>query len=81
MEKISFTSVFKEADGEWSMRRVLAFFFGIAAIGCGITSILLNSVWQIVACAFGVPGAICILLLFFTTWTDVSTVVSAVKGK
>lgn len=78
---MSFRTVFKESTGEWSMRRVLAFLFGLSSIGCGIASLVLKAVWQIVACAFGVPGAICILLLFFTTWTDVSTVVSAVKGK
>ena len=76
-----FSTVFKESDGEWSMRRVLAFLFGLAAIGCGITSLVLKAVWQVVACSFGVPGVICLLLLFFTTWTDVSTVVNAVKGK
>ena len=78
---MSFKTVFKETDGQWSMRRVLAFLFGLASIGCGIRSLVLKAVWQIVACAFGVPGIICILLLFFTTWTDVSTVVNAVKGK
>ena len=76
-----FLSVFKESSGEWSMRRVLAFLFGLASIGCGIASLILNSEWQTVACAFGVPGVISILLLFFTTWTDVSAVVNAVKGK
>lgn len=78
---MSFRTVFKESDGQWSMRRVLAFLFGLASIGCGITALVLKAVWKIVACAFGVPGIICILLLFFTTWTDISTVVSAVKGK
>lgn len=76
-----FLSVFKESSGEWSMRRVLAFLFGLASIGCGIASLILNRGWQAIACAFGVPGAISILLLFFTTWTDVSAVVNAVKGK
>ena len=76
-----FLSVFKESSGEWSMRRVLAFIFGLASIGCGIASLILKSRWQTVACAFGPPGAISILLLFFTTWTDVSAVVNAVKGK
>lgn len=74
-------TVFKESDGQWSMRRVLAFLFALASIGCGITSLILKAVWQVIACAFGVPGLICIILLFFTTWTDVSTVVNAVKGK
>lgn len=78
---MSFKTVFKESDGQWSMRRVLAFLFGLAAIGCGIASLALKAVWQIVACAFGVPGVICILLLFFTTWNDISAVVSAAKGK
>lgn len=74
-------TVFKESDGQWSMRRVLAFLFALASIGCGITSLILKAVWQVIACAFGIPGIISIILLFFTTWTDVSTVVNAVKGK
>ncbi|MCQ2585603.1 MAG: hypothetical protein MJ185_08425 [Treponema sp.] len=76
-----FRTVFKENDGQWSMRRVLAFLFALASIGCGITSLILKAVWQVIACAFGIPGIISIILLFFTTWTDVSTVVNAVKGK
>lgn len=76
-----FRTVFKESDGQWSMRRVLAFLFALASIGCGITSLILKSVWQVIACAFGIPGIISIILLFFTTWADVSTVVNAVKGK
>lgn len=76
-----FRTVFKESDGQWSMRRVLAFLFALASIGCGITSLVLKAVWQVIACAFGIPGIISIILLFFTTWTDVSTVVNAVKGK
>ena len=76
-----FKTVFKESDGLWSMRRVLAFLFALTSIGCGIASLILKSGWQVVACSFGVPGVICLLLLFFTTWTDVSTVVNAVKGK
>ncbi|MBQ0167856.1 MAG: hypothetical protein KBT02_12180 [Treponema sp.] len=76
-----FSTVFKESDGEWSMRRVLAFLFGLAAIGCGITSLVLKAVWQVVACSFGVPGVICLLLLFFTTWADVSGLAKALKEK
>lgn len=76
-----FSTVFKEADGEWSMRRVLAFLFGLAAIGCGTASLILKQSWQVVACAFGVPGIICLLLLFFTTWADVSGIVKALKEK
>lgn len=76
-----FRTVFKESDGQWSMRRVLAFLFALASIGCGVTSLILKAVWQVIACAFGIPGIISIILLFFTTWTDVSTVVNAVKGK
>lgn len=76
-----FSSVFKESSGEWSMRRVLAFLFGLAAIGCGIASLALKAVWQVVACAFGVPGLICLFLLFFTTWADVSEVAKVFKEK
>lgn len=76
-----FKTVFKESDGLWSMRRVLAFLFALASIGGGIAALVFKADWQVVACAFGIPGLICILLLFFTTWTDISTVVNAVKEK
>lgn len=79
--KFKFSSVFKESDGEWSMRRVLAFLFGLSAMGCGITSLALKAVWQVVACSFGVPGIICLLLLFFTTWADVTEIAKALKEK
>ena len=37
--------------------------------------------WQVVLIAFGVPILACVLLLLFTTWTDVAKVAEALKGK
>ena len=73
-------TVFKETDGQWSMRRVLACLFGLTAIGCETKAIVMGADWQVVACAFGVPGLLCLLLLLFTTWTDIASVVHAAKG-
>lgn len=72
-------SIFKEENGLVSMRRVLAFVFAIASIVCGVYSIVIGAVWQVVLVAFGVPIFATILLLFFTTWTDVSEVINAIK--
>lgn len=73
-------SIFKEENGLVSMRRVLAFIFAIVSIVAGFTALFLSSGWQVVLVSFGVPLFGAIILLFFTTWTDVSGVISAVKG-
>lgn len=74
------SNVFKESSGDWSMRRLLAFLFGLASIACGAVAIHLKMDWKVIAAGSGVPGVICLLLLLFTTWDDIALIVHAVKG-
>lgn len=73
-------SIFCEEEGVLSCRRVLAFIFGLAGIITGTISVILNASWQTSLIAFGVPMLACILLLLFTTWTEVAHFASAIKG-
>lgn len=72
-------TIFHETDGVYSMRRVLAFILALVSIGLGVVTVLLKSDWQVVACAIGIPLLATVLLLFFTTWGDVASLVKAVK--
>ena len=73
-------SMFKEASGHWSMRRVSAFIFVLASVSGGLISVLKQSEWQVVAVAFGVPGVLSLCFLILTTVSDVKEIVSAVKA-
>ena len=77
---MNFSTAFKESSGEWSMRRLLAFLFGLAGIAAAILCILLSVEWKTVAVAVGLPLAACLVLLLFTTWADVEGIVNAAKG-
>ena len=75
-------SMFREAptdsaSGPVSMRRVLAFILALAGVASGILAVLMNAAWQVVAAAFGVPGTLAVVLLFFTTWTDIRGIIEA----
>ena len=72
-----FLGIFKEADGQWSMRRVLAFALACAGIVSGIQSF--GQEWQVVAASFGIPIAAALILLFFTTWSDIAAIINAAK--
>ena len=72
-------TIFKEANGQWSMRRFAAFIFVLASVSCGLISVLFQSEWMIVAAAFGVPGVLALAMLICTTVSDVKEIVSAVK--
>lgn len=78
---MKFATAFQESGGEYSMRRILAFLFGLVSCGAGITALAVGSGWQVVACAFGVPGAIALVLLLFTTWGDVASAIGKVRGR
>jgi fatty acid desaturase len=71
---------FQEADGAVSMRRILATFFSLAAVALGAMAIPNAPGWYVF-----IPSALCLvgalLLMFFTTWEDVSSIISAIKGK
>jgi hypothetical protein len=71
----------QESDASWSLRRCLATVF------CGLGGWLLDRGFQHIDkgwIAF-IPGGICVLatlfLLFFTTWSDITELVSAITGK
>jgi hypothetical protein len=75
-------TMFQEADGATSMRRVLAAFFAVSAVALAVILPLIAGVsgWHVF-----IPCGACIfaslLLLFFTTWADVAAIISAAKGK
>ena len=73
------TGPFQEADGAISMRRILAAFFSLAAVALGAVAIPNAPGWYVF-----IPSGLCLggalLLMFFTTWSDVAEVVAKVKG-
>lgn len=70
---------FQGVSGGFSMRRILAFIFALSGIAGGILTIVFKLSWQHVAAAFGVPALASVILLFFTTWTDIASVIEKVK--
>jgi hypothetical protein len=82
------TTMFREAPetggdgktllGPVSMRRVLAFILAVAALPLFVLAILRAPQY---GWAVYIPGSVCIagslLLLFFTTWTDVQAIIAA----
>lgn len=78
---MGFLSIFKEENGLWSMRRILAFLFAGIGLGAGVASISFGAVWQVVAIAFGFPILASLILLFFTTWADVIAIINAFGKK
>lgn len=73
-------TIFQEQDGAWSIRRVLAAVFSLLACVAGVYSVLVGADWKVAAVAFGVPIMAVLVLVFFTTWETVATVIKAVKG-
>lgn len=72
-------TVFEETNGVFSMRRILAFFFAILSAVAGILSVYFKLEWQTVAAAFLIPAVACLILLFFTTWQDVTELIKSAK--
>jgi hypothetical protein len=79
--KIQLTAWREGGEGTpFSIRRILATFFALAAVVLGVLAFkYAASGWFVF-----IPSGLCIvavlLLLFFTTWADVAEVVSKVKG-
>lgn len=71
---------FQESNGDVSMRRILAAFFSLAAVALGAIAIPNAPGWYVFT-----PSALCLtgalLLMFFTTWEDVRSIVLAAKGQ
>jgi len=78
-------TIFREANspdgkpGPVSLRRVMAAFLALSGVGLGVFSMTTASTWQVTAMALGVPIGAALVLLFFTTWSDVASLVKAVK--
>ena len=73
------TGPFQESDGAISMRRILALFFALASVPLGVIAIPSGAWFNFIPCAVCVVA--CLLLLFFTTWADVASIIKSVKGK
>jgi hypothetical protein len=72
----------KQTPGPFSVRRILAFILALASLGLFVTAILCAPQY---GWAVYIPGGACliaaILLLLFTSWTDVTACVAAWKEK
>ena len=77
-KKVNF---FTDENGDLSMRRLLAFIFGITSVGVCIGSVFFMNEWKTVLVGSGVPLAGSLLMMLFTSWGDVASVAKAVKGK
>jgi uncharacterized membrane protein len=78
-------SIFREEEkeegkpGPVSMRRVLAFILVLSAIGLFVGGFFISKEsWYVF-----IPGIVCLagslLLLFFTTWSDVAEIAKVIK--
>lgn len=79
-EKIGFLN---ESKGTMSMRRLVAFIFSLTLIAAIILIFVfrISWSWPVTLVILGIPALIIMLCLFFTTWEDISKVVSFHKGK
>jgi len=74
-------TIFREGgkDSPVSMRRVLAFFFALASVYLAAAALPYASVGWYVFLPAGLSVAAVLLLLFFTTWADVVSLVQAAR--
>lgn len=69
----------QESDGSFSIRRLLATFFALCFLALSIMAILSPSAgWYVYIPALASLIAV-IVILFFTTWSDIKAVVEAIK--
>lgn len=74
-------NILQESNGDYSIRRVLALIFSILACVAGSTAVFMGLDWKVCAVVFGVPVAAVLVLLFFTTWGDIISMVNAARGR
>jgi hypothetical protein len=76
-------TMFREGgkDSPVSMRRVLAFFFALAAVALGVLGFRYADKGWFVFIPCGACLVAVLLLLFFTTWTDLANAARALKGE
>ena len=70
---------FTDENGVLSMRRLLAFIFALATIGIATACVIYKLDWKAILVAAGIPLVGTLLMMFFTTWQDISNIVSVVK--
>ena len=75
-------SIFEEEEGVWSARRTIALMFSFLLILATIFIFVFRVVWdwKIYLVLLGIPALIILLCLLFTTWSDLSMVVSWKQG-
>lgn len=66
-------------EGNSSSRRLLAVIFAIAGLVFMAVALVLKCDWQVLLVIGGVPILASLILLFFTTWSDIAQVVNAFK--
>ena len=72
---------FTDKDGLKSMRRLLAFMLIITSIVDCLLSVIFSYDWKITLIITAVPLVGAIVILYFTSWTDISETVKSVRGK
>jgi hypothetical protein len=71
--------IFKEENGQGSMRRVLAFMFAVSAILLATGALFFAQYGWIVFIPSIVFCVASIVLLFFTTWADITGAIQAAR--
>jgi hypothetical protein len=71
--------IFQEANGLWSMRRVLAFISLLAGVWLAYFSIGKAVGWFSFAPSYAL-FVVSIFMLFFTTWEDLGNAVKGIKS-
>lgn len=70
---------FTDENGILSMRRLLAFMLTVCAIGVLVASVIVEFDWKVLLVGSGVPLVAALLMMFFTSWSDIASVARAVK--
>lgn len=75
-KKINF---FTDENGNLSMRRLLAFLFALTMIVAIPLNIINEIDWKMSLVSIGLPLLGSLLMMFFTSWSDIASVAKAVK--
>ena len=71
---------FTDENGNLSMRRLLAFMFALTTIAAVAGNIIMiTEDWKIPVITIGLPLIGSLLMMFFTSWSDIASVAKAVK--
>ena len=70
-------TMFTDAQGLVSMRRVLAFIFALDVIASGLLCEIKSADWKLIITGLPLIGSV--LMLLFTSWSDIAIVARAIK--